>query len=376
MPSIDTLNDFANAKLEKLRNIDRERLLVPTVRRQENYIERSGQSLVSFCDNDYLSLSTELRVIEASKRALKEYGIGAGASRLVTGSNPLNDALEQKLASMKGTESARIFGSGYMANIGTIPCLVGKGDTIFLDEYSHACMYAGAQLSPAKKVVFHHNDVADLELKLQNHRCEGNVLVLTETVFSMDGDIAPLRDIHNVCEKYGAWLMTDDAHGFGIIHIDNPAPIQMGTLSKAAGSYGGYVCGPEAVMHLLTNRARSLIFTTGLPPAILAASLQALEIMEVEPERARQVIENARYFCSLIELSEPGSAIVPVICGTDMAALKASRSLSDQGLLVAAIRPPTVPEGTARLRITFTSSHRRDDIERLANVLRQEKVVA
>ncbi|MEL7113569.1 MAG: aminotransferase class I/II-fold pyridoxal phosphate-dependent enzyme, partial [Pseudomonadota bacterium] len=349
--------------------------LIPTSRRGAGRTDRGGDELISFCDNDYLGLATDPRVIAAAQAAAIQWGVGAGASRLVTGDHPLNETVEAKLAEMKGTEGARLFGSGYLANIGTIPVLVGRNDRIIMDDTSHACMHAGAQLSGAQIILFKHNNAEHLRAHLQVPHA-GRTLVLTETVFSMDGDLAPLEDISALCQQFGAWLMTDDAHGLGIINQNNPADIQMGTLSKAAGSYGGYVCGPKPVMELLTNRARSLIFTTGLPPTVLAATLEALSIIEAEPERGARALELARLFCDLMGLDRPDSTIVPVILGEERAALQASEYLKRDGFLVAAIRPPTVAEGTSRLRITFSATHEETSVRALAASLMDARAIA
>jgi len=370
-----SLRAFAETKLARLRDAARFRTLIPTARHGAGRTDRAGEALISFCDNDYLGLATDPRVIKAAQAAADQWGVGAGASRLVTGDHPLNQAIERKLAAMKGTESARLFGSGYLANIGTIPVLVGPKDRIIMDDTSHACMHAGAQLSGAQVVLFKHNDVDDLRRCLSAAHA-GQTLVLTETIFSMDGDRAPLAEIAAACDAYGAWLMTDDAHGLGIIHQDNPAHIQMGTLSKAAGSYGGYVCGPAPVMELLTNRARSLIFTTGLPPTVLAATLEALTLIETEPERGARAMAHARLFCDLMALDPPESTIVPVILGEERAALQASDYLKRHGFLVAAIRPPTVAEGTSRLRITFSATHEEADVRGLAAALIDARATA
>jgi 8-amino-7-oxononanoate synthase len=311
-------------------------------------------------------LSRHPEVIAASVAATETWGTGAGASRLVTGDNPLYAELETRLARIKGLPAARVFGSGYLANIGAIPVLTGPGDIVLIDELAHACMHAGARLSGAAVRTFPHNDVEALDRMLAEGSRSSRVLVLTETVFSMDGDLAPLGEISRVCSDRGAWLMTDDAHGFGVVEQDNPAPVQMGTLSKAVGAYGGYVAGPAAFVDLLTNRARSLVYTTGLPPGVLAAALAALDVMEREPGLGKRALANARLFGSLIGRKGIESAIVPLVVGNAENALRASRKLEADGFLVTAIRPPTVPEGTARLRFTFSAAHEESEIRRLA----------
>jgi 8-amino-7-oxononanoate synthase len=357
---------FAAAKLVELEDCGLRRELKPTGRGEGHLAVRDGRRLISFCDNDYLGLSRHPEVIAASVAATEKWGTGAGASRLVTGDNPLYAELETRLARIKGLPAARVFGSGYLANIGAIPVLTGPGDIVLIDELAHACMHAGARLSGAAVRTFPHNDVEALDRMLAEGSRSSRVLVLTETVFSMDGDQAPLGEISRVCSDRGAWLMTDDAHGFGVLEQNNPAPVQMGTLSKAVGAYGGYVAGPAAFVDLLTNRARSLVYTTGLPPGVLAAALAALDVMEREPGLGKRAQANARLFGSLIGCKGIESAIVPLVVGNAENALRASRKLEADGFLVTAIRPPTVPEGTARLRFTFSAAHEESEIRRLA----------
>lgn len=359
---------YAEAKLRKLEARDLRRVLKPT-KRTGPIASRAGDELLSFSDNDYLGLSNHPAVIEAGVAAAKTYGAGAGAARLVTGETPLNQAVEAKLAKLKGCEDALIFGSGYLANVGAIPALVGKGDLIVMDELSHSCIHAGARLSGAQIGLFRHNDVEHARALLSEAAPGTKKLVVTETIFSMDGDRAPLRALFDLCEATGAWLMTDDAHGLGLPGIDNPAPIQMGTLSKAAGVYGGYVCGPPMLKALLINRARSFVYTTGLPPFVLGAVNAALDIIATEPGLGERAIANARLFCALANLPTPTSAIVPLIVGEAPDALALSTQLQLDGFLVAAIRPPTVPEGTARLRIAFSAAHEAQDIRRFAAVV-------
>lgn len=359
---------FAAHKLEALGADKLLRRLHPTQRGGDAGATRGGAALISFCDNDYLGLSQHPDVKSAAARAAMDYGAGAGASRLITGDCPLYARLEGDLAQMKGCEAALVFGSGYLANISTIPVLAGAGDAVFLDERAHACMFAGARLSGAAVESFAHNDADDLRRRLAGSNA-ARKLVLTETVFSMDGDRAPLSAIGEACAEADAWLMTDDAHGFGVVALDNPAPVQMGTLSKAVGAYGGYVCGPRAFIELLINRARGLIYTTGLPPPVLAAAIEALRLMRDEPERAARAMSNAALFSTRIGLGAPQSAVVPLILADAERALQASAALEREGLLVTAIRPPTVAVGTARLRFSFSAAHAPEDVARLADAV-------
>ncbi|MBA4227527.1 MAG: 8-amino-7-oxononanoate synthase [Hyphomonas sp.] len=368
MTSFERLKAHAEQKLAQLEASGQRRSLTETAREAGGRAARAGRRVISFCDNDYLSLSHDPRVTQAAAEAALAHGAGSGGSRLITGNHPLNSALEARLAALKGTEGARVFGSGFLANLGTIPALVGKGDTIVMDELAHACMHGGAKLSGAEIRLFRHNDVADAARLMQG--APGQVLVLTETVFSMDGDVAPLAELGALAEAAGAWLMTDDAHGLGISAQENPAQIQMGTLSKAVGGYGGYVCGPAALMDLLTSRARSFVYTTGLPPPVLAAAITALDILKAEPERAAKARRHAALFCALMGLPAPESVIVPIIIGPEAEAMRVSAALLERGYLVTAIRPPTVPAGTARLRVTFAAGHEEADVRAFAGALR------
>lgn len=368
MTSFERLKAHAEQKLAQLEASGQRRSLTETAREAGGRAARAGKRVISFCDNDYLSLSHDPRVMQAAAEAALRHGAGSGGSRLITGNHPLNSALEARLAALKGTEGARVFGSGFLANLGTIPALVGKGDMVVMDELAHACMHGGAKLSGAEIRLFRHNDVADAARLMQG--ASGQVLLLTETVFSMDGDVAPLAELGALAEDAGAWLMTDDAHGLGITAQENPAQIQMGTLSKAVGGYGGYVCGPAALMDLLTSRARSFVYTTGLPPPVLAAAITALDIIQAEPERSAKARRHAALFCALMGLPAPESVIVPIIIGPEAEAMRVSGALLERGYLVTAIRPPTVPAGTARLRVTFATGHEEADVRAFAGALR------
>ncbi|THD60225.1 8-amino-7-oxononanoate synthase [Phenylobacterium sp.] len=377
---MDSLQTFAAAKLGALERQSLRRRLSPTHRHDGLWVERDGRRLLSFSCNDYLGLSHHPAVKAAACQAIETYGAGAGASRLVTGDGPLLSELERRLATLKGTESACVFGSGYLANAGIIPALVGPDDLVLIDELAHACLFAGAQLSGAALSVFRHNAVADLERRLAAERKDHRrVLVATDGVFSMDGDLAPLDQLSDLCLVHDAWLMTDDAHGIGVLaqgrgsaglFPDAVVPLQMGTLSKAVGGYGGYLCASAAVVELIRNRARTFIYSTGLPPASAAAAIAALELIEHEPELCALPLAKARRFTALLGLPLAQSPIVAVRIGEADDALAASRALEAQGFLAVAIRPPTVAAGTARLRLTFTARHHDADIARLAEAVR------
>jgi 8-amino-7-oxononanoate synthase len=376
-----SLDEFATAKLGELERSSLRRALVDTTRVTAIWLLRNGRRLLSFCCNDYLNLTHHPAVKEAAIEALRVHGVGAGASRFVTGNHPLFSELEARLARLKQTEAACVFGSGYLANLGIIPALIGPDDLVLIDELAHACLWAGARLARAAVVPFRHADVEHVELLLaQLRRRHRRALIATDGVFSMDGDIAPLHGLAALAQRHDAWLMSDDAHGLGVVGGGRGSnflggrkadvPLQMGTLSKALGSYGGYVCASAAVVDLIRNRARTVIYSTGLPPAIVAAAIAALDVIEREPAYAALPLAKAKAFARGAGLPEPVSPIVPVLLGEAEAALKASRLLEDHGFLVVAIRPPTVPEGTARLRLTFTAQHPDDEVERLAEVVR------
>jgi 8-amino-7-oxononanoate synthase len=383
---MQSLDEFATAKLGELDRQSLRRSLVDTTRVTGIWLLRNGRRLLSFCCNDYLNLTHHPAVKEAAIQALRIYGVGAGASRLVTGNHPLYAELEARLARWKGTEAACVFGSGYLANSGIIPVLAGAGDLIVIDELSHSCLWSGARLSRATVMTYRHCDVEHAEALLAEHRGRHHhALLITDGVFSMDGDIAPLYELSALAQRHDAWLMSDDAHGLGVLNHGHgsfvaqgtPAdiPLQMGTLSKALGGYGGYLCASSAVVDLMRNRARTLVYSTGLPPATVAAAIAALDVIEHEPDYAALPVIKAKAFAREAGIPEPVSPIVPVVLGDARAALEASQLLEEHGFLVAAIRPPTVPEGTARLRLTFTAQHPEAEIARLAKVVRDRILV-
>ena len=366
------LVDVARTQLELAARQSLARSVKATERLGGSRVRRDGKDYISFSCNDYLGLAHHPRVIAAAREALERHGAGAGASRLVTGSHPPYALLEAQLAELKGTERALVFGSGYLANLGVIPALVGKNDLVLADRLSHACTWDGTRLSGATVMRFTHNSLDHCEELLRQHRAGfERCLILTETVFSMEGDRAPVAALGVLARAHDAWLMTDDAHGLGICSA-READVQMGTLSKAAGSYGGYVCARSEVIAFLESKARSLLFATGLPPASVAAASAALAIMNEDEVLVQKPLENARRFtCSLGQ--EPAqSPIVPVIVGEPETAMAASAVLETNGYLVVPIRPPTVPPGTARLRFAFAATHLAHDIDRVAAILKAE----
>lgn len=376
----DSLTAFAAEKLDQLEGRSLRRRLVPTDRIDGLWVERGGRRLQSFSCNDYLNLSHHPAVKAAAMAAVERHGAGAGASRLVTGDHPIFGDLEARLAALKGKAAACVFGSGYLANTGIIPTVMGPGDLILADELAHACIWSGAQLSGATVLAFRHNDMDDLTARLAAHRgAAARCLIATDGVFSMDGDLAPLDQISALARAHDAWLLVDDAHGLGVVgeggagsgsvyptaHID----LAMGTFSKALGGYGAYVCASAPVIDLIKTRARTFVYTTGLPPANAAAALAALDVIAAEPDLVARPLANARRFTRGLNLPEATSAVVPIMIGEADRALASAQALESAGFLAVAIRPPTVPAGTARLRLAFTAGHTARDIDGLMSAI-------
>jgi len=382
-----TLDDFALEKLTDLESKGLRRRLTVTERTGAIEVLRGGRRLVSFSCNDYLNLSQHPALKQAAKDAIDRLGVGSGASRLVTGDHPLLPALEARLARLKGTEDCCVMGSGFLTNTGVIPTLMTEGDLVLADEWSHACIIVGGRLSRATQHLFRHNDMAHLRALLEEHRGgHTRCLIVTDGVFSMDGDLAPVHAMADLAQEFDAWLMTDDAHGIGVVGAGGrgstfaggtkaAVDLQMGTLSKAVGGYGGYLCASKAVVDLMKTRCRTLIYSTGLPPATVAAAIAALDIIEGDPEYAARPVKKARRFTRRLGLPAAESPIVPILLGDSARTMAAQKTLEDAGYLVIGIRPPTVPEGTARLRLTFTAQHTDADIDRLADLI-ADKVLA
>ncbi len=366
------IESFFSAKNGELKAKNLSRAVISSNREFFPLINRSGKALISFACNDYLGLSKHPLVIEAALDATKKYGAGAGAARLVTGSCPLYEELEWLLAAYHKRQTALVFGSGYLANMGVISALCGKGDLIIADKLIHACMVDGAKLSGAKFLRFRHNDMNHLDALYRNERYNyRNCLILTETVYSMDGDICA-RFKKPVSETNGIniWL-ADSAHNLEF--DDSTADIISGTLSKTLGSYGGYVCGSSAVIEYLKSSARSFMFSTALPPASLAAANAGLKIIMKEPELLKAPKRNADFFKAiLLEKSKNriniigDSHIVPIIIGNAERALAASAMLEGEGVYAPAIRPPTVPINSSRLRFSFSAVHTSVQVEKAA----------
>jgi 8-amino-7-oxononanoate synthase len=378
------VDGWAREELASLKARGLWRYVEPLGSAQGPVVHIGGEPLVNFASNDYLGLASAPGVRAAAASALELYGVGAGASRLVVGDTTLHQRLERRLAAFEGTEAALLFNSGYAANTGIIPALVGPGDAVFSDALNHASLVDGCRLSRARVVVYPHNDVEALAQALASTPARRR-LVVTDTLFSMDGDWAPLRELVDVCRAHGAALMVDEAHATGVLgargtglceelgvaaHVD----LRMGTLSKALGAMGAYVATSRAVADLLLNRARPFIFSTALPAAVCAAAEAAVDIVEYDVALRERLWRNIRRFAAGLRVlglpAEPRGAIFPVILGEPEHALAAARRCRDRGLLVKAIRPPTVPEGTSRLRFCLSAAHTEGHIDLALDVLR------
>jgi 8-amino-7-oxononanoate synthase len=348
-------------------------------------IRIGDRTYLNFSSNDYLNLARHPDVVAKAAEALRVAGSGATASRLVTGTLAWHDELEQKLARYKGYPCALLFGSGFLANVGTIPALMGKNDHIFADKLVHASIVDAVTLSRAKLYRFRHNDVEHLEQLLKKDAKSGRKLIVTESVFSMDGDIAPLQDIANVAHSYGAMVMVDEAHATGVFGpmgsglvrewgLEPLINIALGTLSKAFGGYGGFVACSKPVRAFLINHARSFIYSTALPPPVVAAALGALQVVEESSDLGAQLVNNAAAFRNRLEegglnTGNSASQIIPIMVGENSKTLAISSKLREQGIIGVAIRPPTVPQGTARIRLSVTLAHTREDLEHVAQVI-------
>lgn len=352
---------------------------------QAAHIVYQGQNQLMLASNDYLGLIDHPEVKEAAKEAINIYGVGSGGSRLTTGTLPLHNQLETALASFKHTEKALIFNTGYMANVGIISALGIKDSIIFSDELNHASIIDGCRLSHAKTLVYKHNDMKDLAEKLREHAgCQG--LIVTDAVFSMGGDIAPLPDIMALAEQYHVLTMVDEAHATGVIGatgrgiaehfgLKRQPDVLMGTLSKALAAEGGYVCGSQLLIDYLRNTARSYIFSTSLSPAVLATATKALELLENQPSMVHQLQENTRIFCETLQQegieAHSDTAIVPIVLHDEELALRVAEELNRQNIFISPIRYPTVPKGQAMLRAALMATHTPEELRQAAHTIGQ-----
>ena len=372
------LLEHLEEELEKLKDKKLHRSLKTISSPQGPTVILNGREVILMCSNNYLGLANHPRVIRAAQKAMEELGYGAVASRLVSGNMSIHEKFEAKVAEFKGTERALLFNCGYMANMGVISTVCDSAeDLVISDRLNHASIIDGIMLSKAKFATFRHNDLEHLEKILKDKRARRKLIVV-DGVFSMDGDIAPVRDIMELAERYGATVMVDDAHATGVIgetgrgsaeYWNTKIHIQMGTLGKALGGFGAFVCADKIFIDFLINRCRPFIYTTALPVPVVAAALEALKILEEEPERVKRLRENVRKFVKGLEeigfdVKDQGTAIVPIIIGDEDKCLKFSQRLLELGVFAAAIRPPTVPKGTSRIRVTLMATHTQEHIER------------
>ncbi|WNM62024.1 8-amino-7-oxononanoate synthase [Candidatus Nitrospira neomarina] len=350
-------------------------------------ISVEGQEVLLFASNNYLGLANHPQVKDAAIKAIEKFGVGSGASRLISGNVTPHHVLEDELASFKETEAALTFSSGYATNLGVIPNLARADSLILADRLCHASLIDGCRLSRATLRVFHHNDVSHLKRLLTKTRSRTSTLILTEGVFSMDGDVAPLPEIAGLAEEYGATLLIDDAHGTGVMGatgrgtlehfgLDSRHILQMGTLSKALGSSGGFIAGPKDFVAYLVNTARSFIYTTAPPPAIAAAASAALGVIRQEPQRRVMLWRNRDYLHHGLvtmgfQLTDTQSPILPIMVNDPEIGVQMSQHLRAEGVWIPAVRPPTVPKGTSRLRITVTADHSLEHLETALRALRK-----
>jgi len=378
--------DFIRQTLEDLRARGLYRRLMALGSPAGPRVRVGGRELLQFASNNYLGLANDPRVKEALARGIEKWGWGAGASRLVAGHTEAHETLEADLAAFKHTEAALVFPTGYQTNLGVIGSLVGRGDLVLSDRENHASIYDAVKLSGARLVRYAHADAGDAARLLAKHRdAPGRRLIVTDTVFSMDGHLAPLRALALLAEREGAMLVLDEAHATGVlgptgaglaeeVGLESGNTASVGTLSKALGGIGGFVAASRAVCDLIVNRGRSFIYTTALPAAACEAARAALKIVRAEPERRRRVLALAERLRGALQekgfdSGQSASQIVPVFVGAPERALALAAVLLERGIFCPAIRPPTVPPGTSRLRVSLTAEHTEEDVERLVSAL-------
>ncbi|MGM0472358.1 MAG: 8-amino-7-oxononanoate synthase [Bacillota bacterium] len=368
-------------ELAELKTAGRYRTLEQLSSAQAPRVKQGSEGLIMLASNNYLGLTTNKQVQARAKEVIEEYGTGAGGSRLTTGNYDLHEELESRLAEFKQTEAALLFNTGYMANLGVLTTVVGKGDLIIADRLSHASIIDGCRLSQARLMVYPHNDLEKLEQILErgNKRYE-RILIVTDGVFSMDGDLAKIPEIIELAKQYQALVMVDDAHGTGVLgasgrgireyfNLAGEIDILVGTLSKALASEGGFVAGSQTLIDLLRNKARSFIYSTALAPSVVATSLAALNYLDQHSELVDQLWTKIEYLKSGLDelgyqLLPSQSAIIPILIGGEAKTMKLSKRLSAAGIMAPGIRPPTVPEGSCRIRTTVMANHSRQDLDK------------
>ena len=385
---IDAFDQFLHGELKSIDEAGLLRSLRRIETPQQVEVHSGDRELINFSSNDYLGLAAHESLRMAAQDGVETLGAGAGSARLISGSQTIAHELEAALGAFKQTEAALSFSSGYAAALGTVPALVGQGDVVIIDKLVHACLVDAARLSGAKLRVFKHNDLADLESILQwADEREGNTLVITESVFSMDGDLAPVRDLVQLKNRYGAWLMLDEAHATGLygegrrgiaeeMDVADGVEVQLGTLGKALGAAGGYICGSQALIDLLVNRARSFIFSTAPVPAQLSAAKRGVELVQSNEGEALRTRLWANVDALKNGLIQQGwklpvvrSAIMPLMIGDEREALALAERLREAGVWVPAVRYPTVARGAARLRVTVSAAHQPKHLDALLEAL-------
>ena len=380
-------NQYLDAQLKELQQKGLYRQLRQTESQQGAVFHFEGREILNFCSNNYLGLANDSRLGQAVLDCLKEEGYGAGAARLVCGNMPSHERIEKRIAKFKKQERALFFTTGYMANIGIISSLFSKGDVLFCDRLNHASIWDGVQLSGATLKRYHHNDMEHLERLLEETTTLKKKCIITDSVFSMDGDLAPLDKIVELAEKHDCLVMIDEAHALGVIgehgrgcaehfNVEKSIDIQMGTFSKAAGSFGAYCVGSNELIEYLTNKARSFIYTTGLPPLIAAANCKAIDIIEKEKRLREHLEDNANYMRAGLRLAgfdtmHSITPIIPILVKDSALAVQVSEELYKLGVFVSAIRPPTVPMHTARLRLTVMATHEKTNMDFALNRIQE-----
>jgi 8-amino-7-oxononanoate synthase len=379
--------EFIDDELRDLKSASLYRRLRLTEGDQGPTLIVDGREVLNFSSNNYLGLANHPALRAAAKQAIDRYGCGSGASRLISGNMTLHEELESKVAELKGTEAALVFNSGFQANTGILSTLAGEGDVILSDALNHASIIDGCRLSRAEIVVYGHCDLDQLERGLKASRAKSRKLIVTESLFSMDGDEAPLVDIVDLAEKHGAIVMVDEAHATGVFEpngaglvaklgLGRRVLVQMGTLGKALGGFGAYVAGSAALRELLINRCRSFIFTTSLPPAVMAMAIAAIDLVKKEPERRQALWNNCQLLQSGLKssgylLGNSRSPILPLMIGDATQCMQLSEDLLQRGVFAQGIRPPTVPPGTSRLRVTLMATHTPDHINQALNAFNE-----
>ncbi len=379
-----TMSDALDEELQALQAAGLRRTMRAVQQRRAGTVLLHGERVADFASNDYLGLAADARIARAASAVLQAEGTGAGAARLISGNHPIHDSLERALARFKGCDSALLFPSGYMVNIGVVPALVGTGDVIYSDALNHASLVDGCRLSKATTRIFPHRDLDELGAMLEADRGKyRRALIVVEGMFSMDGDVFPLEGLVDLAHRFGAWTYVDDAHGTGVLGAEGHGTIEecgvtgqidvvVGTLGKSLGTSGAWVAGSQTLIDFLTSRARSFIFTTASPPALAAAALEALRLSDVEPWRREAVRDRARRLRDRLRSAgrdvpgTPDGHIVPVMVGDPVRTMHIVGELRRRGFMVGGVRPPTVPAGTSRLRISVSAVHPPELVDALA----------